>query len=67
MLEKQLSKANKANKLHTILTLIGIVLLSLNVVEGWIPQAIVLALATRVLYGWVVVSKLKQENELTSM
>ena len=61
MQDPKIAKEQKAIKIHSGLSIIGIVLLMLGVVDGWVPQAVVIALCTRVLYGLVVVSKLKED------
>jgi len=60
--DTKLAKEKMAIKIHSSLSIVGIVLLMLGVLDGWVPQAAVIALCTRVLYGLVVVSKLKEES-----
>ena len=62
MQDTKLAKEKMAIKIHSSLSIIGIVLLMLGVLDGWVPQAVVIALCTRVLYGLVVVSKLKEDS-----
>jgi hypothetical protein len=59
--DTKIAQEKKAITIHGSLSLIGIVLLMLGVLDGWVPQAIIIALCTRVLYGLVVLSRLKED------
>lgn len=67
MLDTRIEKAKKAARIQLVFTLIGVIVLLLGYANGWIMQAVVIALSTRVIYGWVVVNLLKREQDLSSM
>ncbi|HCH25070.1 MAG TPA: hypothetical protein DE179_12340 [Oceanospirillaceae bacterium] len=61
MLDNKIAKEKKALMIHSSLFAICLLLLLLDVLHGWVAQAVAIALCTRILYGLVVLSKLKQD------
>jgi len=67
MFDDKIRKTKKGLMLDVILFALGVALILASVVEGWIPEALVLVFATRIIYGWVIIQRLKREKELASI
>ena len=67
MLEIKIAKAKKGVLIFGLLSLVGLFLLMAGLIHSWIAQAIVIALMTRVIYGWSMLKRLQREQKLTSI
>ena len=67
MFDKKIHKAKKGIKIDIVFFVLGLFLLLGSIVEGWIPEAITILFATRIIYGLTVVHRLKRERNLASI
>lgn len=64
MLEVKIAKAKKGVLMFGLISLFGLLALMAGLIQGWMAQAIIIALMTRVIYGWSMVKRLQREQKL---